>query len=61
MPIELSEQERLELVQVVKERRGELSEEIHHATVSTYQDKLKARKVLLEQILGKLDQEWPDV
>ena len=54
MQVEFSTQEIEELLRVIEERLGELSEEIHHATVSTYQDQLKSRKTLLNQLLDKL-------
>ncbi len=55
MPIELSPEEISELRQVLKDRLGELSEEIHHADVTDFRSQLKNRKSLLQGILEKLE------
>lgn len=53
--IEITEDECREMAQVLAERMGELSEEIHHASVSTFRDQLRARKVRLQALLEKLE------
>lgn len=55
MHIEITEDERRELTMVLEERMGELSAEIHHATVSTFRDELRARKVRLCELIQKLE------
>jgi chromosome condensin MukBEF ATPase and DNA-binding subunit MukB len=59
LSIQLTEKERLELANVLEERMGELSQEIHHAVVSTYRDELRERKVRLELLLQKLADRAP--
>jgi len=54
MQIDFTIQEVEELRDIIRERMGELSEEIHHADRSEFQDQLKARKAQLRGILEKL-------
>ncbi|RPI20437.1 MAG: hypothetical protein EHM61_27055 [Acidobacteria bacterium] len=55
MPIELSPEEISELTQVLKDRLGELSEEIYHADLQKFRDQLKDRRTVLQTILEKLE------
>ncbi|MCB9554606.1 MAG: hypothetical protein H6707_00800 [Deltaproteobacteria bacterium] len=51
--LELLRDEAEELVKLVRERLGELSSEIHHSTVSSFQDALKRRKQRLTELMEK--------
>ena len=48
LPLQLSTNERAILLQLLKSRIGELRQEIHHSTVSTFTDQLKDTEVLLK-------------
>jgi len=55
MPIELTAEEISDLQQLLRDRLGELSEEIHHADVSDFRTQLKNRRIVLQSILEKLE------
>ena len=55
MPIEFTSEEISELRQVLKDRLGELSEEIYHADAPKFRDQLKSRRTMLQMILEKLE------
>jgi hypothetical protein len=53
MSLRLTEEERDVLVDVLTSRLGELRQEIHHSTVSTYTKHLKKTEVVLKGLIGK--------
>ncbi len=55
MPIELTVEEITEVQQLLRDRLGELSEEIHHADLSDFRTQLKKRRIVLQSILEKLE------
>lgn len=55
MQLEITNDECDELVRVLKERLGELREEVYHADVSTYHDQLKEREARMKALLAKLE------
>jgi hypothetical protein len=54
MKLELTEAEHELTLYVLQNRLGELRQEIHHSTVSTFTDQLKEKEVLLKGLIGKL-------
>ena len=57
MRIEMTKNEVEEIIGIIDERLRELSSEIHHARVSTYNDLLRQRKQVLVEILKRLQQQ----
>lgn len=53
--MKLTEAERTLLLEVLIDRMGSLGEQIHHATISTFTDELKAKKELLNELIRKLE------
>ncbi len=52
--LQLSAEERNLLVEVLSSRIGELRQEIHHSTVSTFTDQLKQTEILMKGLLAKV-------
>ncbi len=55
MNLELTDAERVLVLDVLEGRMGELREEIHHSQVSTFTDELKRREGTLRSIIERLD------
>ena len=55
MRLDLSEDERQELVGLVREAYKDINPEIHHATNLEYRENLKRRKVALQALLERLE------
>lgn len=55
MNLELTDAERVLVLDVLEDRMGELREEIHHSQVSTFTDELKQREGTLRAIIKKLE------
>ncbi len=55
MNLELTDAERVLVLDVLEDRMGELREEIHHSQVSRFTDELKKREGTLRTIMQKLD------
>ena len=55
MTLELTEAERELALNVLKNRMGDLRQEIRHSTVSTFTTQLKAMQDLLAGIIEKLE------
>jgi len=55
MNLELNDTERRLLQEILIDRLGTLRAQIHHATISTFKDKLKANKELLNELIRKLE------
>jgi hypothetical protein len=54
MSLELTQEERELLIDVLVARLGELRQEIHHSTVSTFTDQLKQTEVLMKALIDKI-------
>jgi len=54
MNLELTDAERVLVLNVLEDRMGELREEIHHSQVSNFTDELKQREEMLRAIMQKL-------
>lgn len=54
MQLELSEQEREELLELVRTAHADLNPEIAHAMDTNFRDKLRQRRALLEGLLKRL-------
>ena len=54
MQLELNEQQRVELIDLLQIAHAEINSEIHHAMDHDYREKLRARRLLVEDMLGKL-------
>ncbi len=52
--LELTTEEVQALVELLNTRLGEMSEEIHHATVSSFKEQLRERRDLLRALRRKL-------
>ncbi len=52
--LELTTEEVQALVELLDARLGEMSEEIHHATVSSFKEQLRERRDLLRALRRKL-------
>jgi hypothetical protein len=52
--LQLSAEERDLLVEILSSRIGELRQEIHHSTVSTFTDQLKQTEILMKGLLTKV-------
>ena len=57
MQLELTEQEFQELTDLVRAAHGDLGSEIHHARDNQYRETLRARRLVLEGLLKRLDAE----
>jgi hypothetical protein len=57
MSLQLTQDERELLADVLNDRLGELRQEIHHSTVSKFTDELKRREVLLKVLIAKVEAE----
>lgn len=55
MNLELTDAERVLVLDVLEGRLGELREEIHHSQVSRFTDELKQREKTLRAIIQKLE------
>lgn len=55
MKIELTEAERELTLHALRNRLGDLQQEIHHSSVSQFTEKLKEMEALLQGIIDKLD------
>lgn len=54
MNLELTDAERVLILDVLEDRTGELREEIHHSQLSNFTDELKQREESLRTIIEKL-------
>ena len=54
MQLELTEQERQELANLVMAAHGDMGSEIHHARDNQYRETLRARRLVLEGLLKRL-------
>jgi hypothetical protein len=54
MQLELSEDQRAELIDLLQIVHADINSEIHHAMDHNYREKLRARRALVEDMLGKL-------
>ena len=54
MSLQLTDEERELLIELLESRLGELRSEIHHSRVSTFTDSLKEREVVLRNLIGKM-------
>jgi tetrahydromethanopterin S-methyltransferase subunit B len=57
MLLELSDEERELVVEILTGRLTEMRGEVYHADVSSYKDKLKASEVMVKDLLARLDVE----
>lgn len=55
MIIELSQSEQELLLEILRTRLGEFSEQIHHASVSRFSDDLKVRQQMLAELIERLE------
>lgn len=55
MNLELTDDERTLLLDVLDGRLGELREEVHHSQVSGFTDELKRREQSLKVLIGKVE------
>lgn len=55
MKLEMTEAEHELILYVLQNRLGELRQEIHHSTVSTFTDQLKETEILLKCVISKLE------
>ena len=55
MTVQLSQAERELLLDILTNRIGDLRQEIHHSTVSTFTDQLKQTEVLMKELLAKIE------
>jgi hypothetical protein len=54
MQLELTEQERTELLDLIQSAHGDTAAEIHHAMDHNYREQLRQRRDVLENLLKKL-------
>jgi hypothetical protein len=54
MQVELNEQERQELVKMLRAAHGELNAEVHHAMAFDTRDNLREERALVDRLLQKL-------
>jgi len=54
MTLDLSEQERQQLIELVQTARTDINPEIHHTMGSEYREQLRQRRTLLEELLKRL-------
>jgi hypothetical protein len=55
MNLELTDEDRTLLLEVLDGRLGELREEIHHSQVSGFTDELKRKEQSLKTLIGKVE------
>jgi hypothetical protein len=55
MRVELTDAERVFLLEMMQDRLGTLREQIHHATISTFNEQLRATETLLRGLIDKVD------
>lgn len=55
MNLELTDEERTLLLEVLDGRLGELREEVHHSRVSSFTEELKKREETLRAVIGKVE------
>ena len=55
MNLELTNEEREFLLTVLRDRLGTLREQVHHATVSTFKDDLKAQEETFRTLIERLE------
>lgn len=54
MTVDLSEQERQQLIELVQNARADINPEIHHTRVREYREQLRERRTSLEGLLKHL-------
>lgn len=54
MTLDLSEQERQQLIELVQNARTDINPEIHHTVDREYRDQLRERRTSLEGLLKRL-------
>lgn len=54
MQLELGDQEKLDLVEILEQTYGELNTEIHHAMDHNFRETLRQRRARLESLLKQL-------
>ena len=54
MQLDLTEDERLELVEIVRNEHANINPEFHHTKELAYREELKKRQALLEGLLRRL-------
>jgi len=59
MQLVLNEQEKTELLELVREEYEEVQVELHHTKENDYRDSLKRRHVVLEGLLKRLQGDPP--
>lgn len=55
MQLELTDEERDFLQEILRDRMGTLREQVYHTTTSTFKQQLKERESLLQSMIDKLD------
>jgi hypothetical protein len=55
MILELSDAERELVIEILTGRLEELRGEVYHAAVSSYKDELKAKEVVVKDLLSRLE------
>lgn len=55
MLLELSDEERELVIEILTGRLTEMRGEVYHADVSSYKDKLKASEVVVKDLLARLE------
>jgi hypothetical protein len=55
MNLEVSEAERELLLNILRERLGELREQVYHSTTSTFTEQLKTMEAGVNVLIGKLE------
>jgi hypothetical protein len=53
--MELSQEERRVLVDVLQDRLGSMREQVYHADTSTYRDELKRERDILQSLIKKFE------
>ena len=54
MQLDLTEEERLALVEMVRNEHADINPEFHHTKEAAYREQLKKRQALLEGLLHRL-------
>jgi hypothetical protein len=54
MQVDLSDEERVELVEMIRNAHANINPEFHHTKEPAYREDLKKRQALLERLLHKL-------
>jgi hypothetical protein len=54
MKLDLSEQERRQLIELVRNARADINPEIHHTMGAEYREQLRQRRTSLEGLLKRL-------